>query len=65
MIHYPVPPHLQEAYRGHGFAKGRFPVAEELAATSLSLPLFVGMTREQVRIVSAHIVEFLDRRAGD
>lgn len=62
MVHYPVPPHLQEAYRGLGFARGRFPVAEELADTALSLPLFVGITREQVRTVSAHIAEFFDRK---
>lgn len=59
MIHYPIPPHLQEAYRGLGFAQGRFPIAEELAKTSLSLPMFVGITREQVRSVAGRIAEFL------
>jgi len=61
MIHYPVPPHLQRAYRGLGFGKGRFPVAEELAATSLSLPMFVGITREQVGIVAGRIAGFFER----
>jgi dTDP-4-amino-4,6-dideoxygalactose transaminase len=61
MIHYPVPPHLQRAYRGLGFGKGGFPIAEELAETSLSLPMFVGITREQVRIVAGRIAEFLER----
>ena len=61
MIHYPVPPHLQRAYRGLGFGKGRFPIAEGLAATSLSLPMFVGITREQVRTVVGRIAEFLER----
>ena len=61
MIHYPVPPHLQRAYRGLGFDRGRFPIAEKLAETSLSLPFFVGMSREQVRIVAGRIGEFFER----
>jgi dTDP-4-amino-4,6-dideoxygalactose transaminase len=63
MIHYPVPPHLQEAYRGLGFGKGTFPIAEELAETSLSLPIFIGITREQVRMVTGRIREFFNRRS--
>ncbi len=43
MVHYPSPPHLQPAYHDLAFKKGDFPVAEELAATSLSLPLYPGM----------------------
>jgi dTDP-4-amino-4,6-dideoxygalactose transaminase len=61
MIHYPVPPHLQQAYRGLGFGKGSFPIAEELAETSLSLPMFIGITRDQVRLVAERIVEFLEQ----
>jgi dTDP-4-amino-4,6-dideoxygalactose transaminase len=64
MVHYPVPPHLQEACRGLGLSKGQYPVAEELADTTLSLPLFVGITREQVQTVSSHITEFLERGVG-
>jgi dTDP-4-amino-4,6-dideoxygalactose transaminase len=48
LIHYPVPPHLQEAYVHLGFREGDFPIAEELAKTCLSLPLWVGMTERQV-----------------
>ncbi|MHA6249112.1 DegT/DnrJ/EryC1/StrS family aminotransferase [Pontibacter sp. CAU 1760] len=51
-IHYPVPVHLQPAYRFLGYGPGDFPVAEELARTSLSLPLFPGMhALEQERVV--------------
>jgi len=64
MIHYPVPPHLQSAYRGLGFGKGHFPIAEELAETSLSLPIFVGITREQVRMVTGRIREFFESAAA-
>lgn len=43
MVHYPLPPHLQEAFVHLGFRKGQFPIAEQLAQTSLSLPLYPGM----------------------
>jgi dTDP-4-amino-4,6-dideoxygalactose transaminase len=64
MVHYPVPPHLQSAYQGLGFGKGSFPIAEELAETSLSLPIFVGITREQVRMVTERIREFFEHGAA-
>ena len=58
MIHYPVPPHLQEAYSFLGHKKGDFPIAEELANTMLSLPLYPGMTQEQVQQVANAIKQF-------
>jgi dTDP-4-amino-4,6-dideoxygalactose transaminase len=39
LIHYPVPPHLQKAYRDAGYAVGRFPIAESMANRLLSLPM--------------------------
>jgi dTDP-4-amino-4,6-dideoxygalactose transaminase len=39
LIHYPVPPHLSGAYASAGYKPGDFPVAEEIAATELSLPI--------------------------
>jgi len=39
LIHYPVPPHLQTAYKNLGFEKGRFPIAEQIADQVLSLPI--------------------------
>jgi len=58
LIHYPVPPHLQEAYSHLGYKKGDFPIAEELAKTMLSLPLWPGMKRSQVREVCDIIKDF-------
>jgi len=58
MVHYPVPPHLQEAFVHLGFKKGQFPIAELLAQRSLSLPLYPGMSREQVDRVIAAIRQF-------
>ena len=51
-VHYPLPPHLQPAYAHLGLAAGVLPIAEELAATCLSLPLWPGMTEEMVATVS-------------
>lgn len=59
LIHYPVPPHRQPAYHALGYQAGDFPVAEELAATSLSLPLWPGLTEPQVARVSKSVREFL------
>ncbi len=39
LIHYPVPPHLQAAYKDHGFSVGQFAIAEHLANTCVSLPI--------------------------
>ncbi len=48
MIHYPVPPHLQKAYKELNFIKGAFPVAEVIADTCISLPLYPGLAKSQV-----------------
>lgn len=61
MIHYPVPPHLQKAYHHLGFKKRDFPIAEEIADTSLSLPLWPGMTADQVSFVSETIKRFYQK----
>jgi dTDP-4-amino-4,6-dideoxygalactose transaminase len=39
LIHYPIPPHLQQAYASAGFVKGQFPIAEQIANQCLSLPI--------------------------
>lgn len=54
IIHYPIPPHLQEAYRYLGYKKGDLPVAEKYADEVLSLPMYNGMTVEdQQRVIEA------------
>jgi dTDP-4-amino-4,6-dideoxygalactose transaminase len=58
LIHYPIPPHLQKAYKHLGFEAGDFPIAEEIADTCLSLPLYPGMKKEEVLIVVNLIREF-------
>jgi len=50
-IHYPVPLHVQEAYRHLNYAKGSFPVSERVASEILSLPMFPQLRLDQIRRV--------------
>ena len=53
-LHYPVPLHLQEAYRDRGYRQGDYPVAERLAQELLSLPMYPGLTEaQQVQVAEA------------
>lgn len=56
--HYPIPMHLQECYKDLGIAEGELPISEEISATELSLPIYYGMTDEQVCYVIDSINEF-------
>jgi dTDP-4-amino-4,6-dideoxygalactose transaminase len=58
IIHYPIPIHLQQAYADLGYSRGAFPVAERLAASMLSLPMFPELSREQIEYVVGAIKEF-------
>ena len=46
-IHYPVPPHLAETYKGLGHKRGEFPITENYSDAILSLPLYNGMHSEE------------------
>lgn len=61
MIHYPIPPHLQKAYRELNYKTGDFPIAERIANTCLSLPLYPGMTELQIEEVVGCIKKFYGR----
>lgn len=58
IIHYPIPPHLAEAYKYLGYQRGSFPITEELADTVLSIPMYNGMTREEQEYVIDAINSF-------
>jgi dTDP-4-amino-4,6-dideoxygalactose transaminase len=60
LIHYPIPPHLSQAYDDLGWGLGDFPIAEELASTLLSLPMGPHLDDESVNTVCAVIQEFLE-----
>lgn len=55
LIHYPIPIHLQEAYRYLGYSRGDFPVAEEVAGHIISLPLYPQLPEEEQDYVIASI----------
>lgn len=57
-LHYPVPLHLQRAYKELGYQEGSFPRSEESAKQLLSLPMYPEMTREHVERVAQVIREF-------
>ena len=56
--HYPIPMHLQECYRDLGFKEGDFPIAEEISRTELSIPMYYGMTDEEINYVINNICTF-------
>lgn len=56
--HYPIPIHLQECYKNLGFKRGDFPIAEEISATELSIPMYYGMAEEEIQYVIDIINEF-------
>jgi dTDP-4-amino-4,6-dideoxygalactose transaminase len=59
--HYPDPVHLSPAYAWLGHRHGDFPVAEAIASQELSLPLFPGMTEEQVDAVVVAVADYFTR----
>lgn len=56
--HYPISMHLQECYKDLGFKEGDFPIAEEISSTQLSIPMYYGMTDEEVQYVIDKVNEF-------
>jgi dTDP-4-amino-4,6-dideoxygalactose transaminase len=58
MIYYPVPLHLQKAYRVGYIKEGSFPVSEKLSRTVISLPIHTEMTEEELQYVCETIKQF-------
>ena len=46
LIHYPIPPHLQSCYKSLGHKNGDFPIAERLSNEVLSMPLYIGLSKQ-------------------
>jgi len=58
-LHYPIPLHLQNAYRHLGYKKGDFPATEAYSERLLSLPMFPELTQEQIEYVVKNIQDLL------
>lgn len=56
--HYPIPMHLQKCYEDLGIKKGELPIAEEISETELSIPMYYGMTEEEIQFVIDRINQF-------
>lgn len=56
--HYPIPLHLQKAYSELGIRKGELPIAEEISATQLSIPMYYGMSEEEIMYIINIINQF-------
>lgn len=58
LIHYPIPVHLQNAYQNLGYERGDFPIAEAIADTCLSLPIWPGMLDSHIEEVVKQVKSF-------
>ena len=56
--HYPIPMHRQECYRDLGLNQGALPIAEEISATELSIPMYYGMTDAEIQYVIDALNDF-------
>lgn len=59
--HYPTPIHMQDAYNDLNFSEGDFPIAEEISRTELSIPLYYGMTDDEI----TYVIEAINSFKGD
>lgn len=60
MIYYPVPLHLQKAYRDDRYAEGDFPVTEQLCASVFSLPMHTELDEDTLKFITDSVKEFLN-----
>ncbi len=56
--HYPIPMHMQGAYADLNISEGTYPIAESISATELSIPMYYGMTEDEISYVIEQINAF-------
>lgn len=64
-VYYPVPLHLQEAFRYLNYKKGAFPVAEQAANRILALPIYPMMTSQQQGLIISTINRFFEEKGNE
>lgn len=60
MVYYPIPLHMQQAYQDPRYQAGHFPIAEQLAACVLSLPMHTELDDEQLEYITTHVLKAID-----
>lgn len=60
LIHYPIPPHMQECYRYLGYKEGDYVISERIAKQELSLPIYNGMPENDIDAVISAINNYLE-----
>ncbi len=58
MIYYPIPLHMQKAYRDERYAPGAFPVTEDLCSRVISLPMHTELSMDNLKYITGHALEF-------
>lgn len=61
MIYYPIPLHMQDAYKDPRYKKHDFPVTEKLCKTVISLPMQTELSEEQLKHITDSVLEFLNK----
>jgi dTDP-4-amino-4,6-dideoxygalactose transaminase len=61
MIYYPVPLHLQKAYR-YNYKEGDFPLTEKISEDIISLPMHTELTDDQIDYITSKVIEFVKSR---
>ncbi|MFC2080920.1 DegT/DnrJ/EryC1/StrS family aminotransferase [Bacteroidota bacterium] len=61
MVYYPLPLHLQKAYRDLNYKKGNFPLSESISKSVFSIPMHTELETEQIEYICHHIMEFQNR----
>ncbi len=64
-IHYPIPLHLQKAYRSLGYKEGDFAVAERVAPEILSLPMYPQLQFDQLSRIAREVMDFVSSKTSD
>jgi dTDP-4-amino-4,6-dideoxygalactose transaminase len=61
MIYYPLPLHLQNAYKDLNYSKGDFPVTEKMSESVFSIPMHTELENDQIEYICQHITEYINR----
>lgn len=61
MIYYPVPLHVQEAFKSLGYKEGDFPVTEQLCKEVISLPMHTELSEEQLTRITSAVIEYIEQ----